>query len=135
MANRPQLDAFGVIVTDMARALSFYRQAGLEIPKEADDQPHVEVDLGGGIRVMFDTVETIRSFDPDWEPPQGGHRVALAFRCADAAMVDAVHARLVASGGRSHKEPWDAFWGQRYAMVVDPDGNGVDLYAALPAAD
>ena len=31
-------------------------------------------------------------------------------------------------------EPWDAVWGQRYAVVHDPDGNPVDLYAALPAA-
>jgi uncharacterized glyoxalase superfamily protein PhnB len=29
--------------------------------------------------------------------------------------------------------PWDAFWGQRYATVLDPDGNSVDLFAALPS--
>ena len=34
-----------------------------------------------------------------------------------------------------HHEPWDAFWGQRYATVLDPDGNSVDLFAALPATD
>jgi hypothetical protein len=28
-------------------------------------------------------------------------------------------------------KPWDAFWGQRYAVVHDPDGNGVDLLAPL----
>jgi uncharacterized glyoxalase superfamily protein PhnB len=28
-------------------------------------------------------------------------------------------------------EPWDAFWGQRYAVVHDPDGNGVDLFCPL----
>ena len=38
---------------------------------------------------------------------------------------------LVAAGGRGHKEPWDAFWGQRYAEVLDPDGNVVDLFAPL----
>ena len=30
-----------------------------------------------------------------------------------------------------HKAPWDAFWGQRYAMIRDPDGNEVDLFAPL----
>ena len=30
-----------------------------------------------------------------------------------------------------HKEPWDAFWGQRYASVKDPDGNQIDLFAPL----
>jgi hypothetical protein len=30
------------------------------------------------------------------------------------------------------QDPWDAFWGMRYATVADPDGNGIDLYANLP---
>jgi len=34
-------------------------------------------------------------------------------------------------GHRAHKAPWDAFWGQRYAQVLDPDGNSVDLFAPL----
>jgi uncharacterized glyoxalase superfamily protein PhnB len=32
---------------------------------------------------------------------------------------------------RGEKEPWDAFWGQRYALLGDPDGVRVNLYAAL----
>ena len=129
MSTQPKLDAFGIVVGDMAASLGFYRALGLDIPATADTEPHVDVDLGGGIRLMFDTVDTIRSFDPDWSAPSGGHRVALAFRCADPAAVDEVHGRLVALGHTSHKAPWDAFWGQRYAMLRDPDGNGVDLYA------
>ena len=42
---------------------------------------------------------------------------------------------LVAAGYHGHLEPWDAFWGQRYATVLDPDGNSVDLFAPLPATD
>ena len=38
---------------------------------------------------------------------------------------------LVNNGARPHKEPWDAFWGQRYAQIHDPDGNVVDLFAPL----
>jgi uncharacterized glyoxalase superfamily protein PhnB len=30
-------------------------------------------------------------------------------------------------------EPWDAFWGQRYATAKDPDGNHVDLFASISA--
>ena len=131
MTDTPQLDGFGIVVEDMARSLAFYRSVGLAIPQDADTQPHVEVELGGGVRLMFDTVETIRSFDDAWQPPTDGHRMSLAFRCASPASVDSVHDRLVADGHRSHKAPWDAFWGQRYAMLLDPDGNGVDLYAPL----
>jgi catechol 2,3-dioxygenase-like lactoylglutathione lyase family enzyme len=131
MTDKPVLDAFGIVVDDMARSLAFYRALGLDIPDDADSQPHVEVELGGGVRLMFDPVETIRSFDPGWQPPTGGHRIALALRCADPAALDALHDRLVGLGHRSHKAPWDAFWGQRYAILRDPDGNDVELYAAL----
>ena len=126
----PVLNAFGMVVADMAATLAFYRQLGLDIPADADGQPHVEVSLAGGVRLMFDAVETVRSFDPEWRAPVGSSRMGLAFECASPAEVDAVHARLTGAGHRSHKDPWDAPWGQRYAMVVDPDGNGVDLYAA-----
>jgi uncharacterized glyoxalase superfamily protein PhnB len=83
---------------------------------------------------MFDTIETIHSFDPGWTAPTGGHRVGLAFACDDPRDVDAVFAELVAAGHAVHLEPWDAFWGQRYASVLDPDGNSVELFAALPAS-
>jgi catechol 2,3-dioxygenase-like lactoylglutathione lyase family enzyme len=127
----PAFDLIGVVVTDMAASLAFYRRLGLDIPAEADTEPHVEVALPGGLRLAFDTVDTIRSFDPDWQPPTGGSRTSLAFRCADTAEVDHWYAELTGAGYHGHLDPWDAFWGQRYAVVHDPDGIGVDLFAAL----
>ena len=79
---------------------------------------------------MLDTEETITSFRPDWTRATG-NQIALAFECASAAEVDETYAALVDAGFHGEKEPWDAFWGQRYAQVQDPDGVGVDLYAAL----
>jgi uncharacterized glyoxalase superfamily protein PhnB len=73
----------------------------------------------------------VRSLDPTWQTPVGGHRVALAFECGSPAEVDATYQRVVAAGHDGRTEPWDAFWGQRYATVVDPDGNPVDLFAPL----
>jgi catechol 2,3-dioxygenase-like lactoylglutathione lyase family enzyme len=126
-----RLDLIGLVVDDMARSLAFYRRLGFDLPPEADGEPHVEATLPGGLRIAWDTVETVRSFDPGWAPPSGGHRVALAFACDDAAAVNATYGDLVAAGYEGHKEPWDAFWGQRYAIVLDPDGNSVDLFANL----
>ena len=83
--------------------------------------------------MAFDTADTIRSFDPEWTPPTAGaHTVSLAFACDDAEDVDAVYADLIAHGFDGHLAPWDAFWGQRYATVHDPDGNSIDLFASLP---
>ena len=127
MAPRP--DLIGLVVADMAKSLAFYRHLGLDLPPEADGQPHVEVQLPGGLRLAWDTADTIRSFDPAWTPPHGGARTSLAFRCDSPAEVDRIYSRLVALGYDGHLAPWDAFWGQRYAVLHDPDGNGVDLFA------
>jgi catechol 2,3-dioxygenase-like lactoylglutathione lyase family enzyme len=122
------LGVIGVVVQDMARSLAFYRRLGLDVPAGAEGEQHVEVGLPGGLKLAFDTVETIRSFDPSWTPATGSPRMGLAFACDSPAEVDKLYDELVAAGYEGHKEPWDAFWGMRYALVHDPDGNGVDLY-------
>jgi catechol 2,3-dioxygenase-like lactoylglutathione lyase family enzyme len=122
------LDAIGVVTTDMGRSLEFYRQLGLPVPEDAAGAPHVEVALPGGMRLMFDTEETVRSFNPGWSG-SGGGRIGFACRLPDAAAVDAMYERLTAAGHAGEVAPFDAVWGQRYATVLDPDGNGVDLYA------
>ena len=129
----PRPDLVGLVVADMARSLAFYRLLGFDLPGSADAEPHVESSLPGGLRIAWDTVETIRSFDPDWTAPTGGPRMSLAFACDDPADVDRTYARLVAAGYEGHLKPWDAFWGMRYATLHDPDGNAVDLFANLPA--
>ncbi len=126
----PVFDAIGIIASDMARTLDFYRLLGLEFPEGAETEGHVEAELAGGFRVMFDTIETVESFS-NYEPPAGGRGVGFAFRCESPAEVDSAFATITGAGYRSKVEPFDAFWGQRYATVLDPDGNPVDLYAAL----
>ena len=127
----PRLTLVELVVSDMAAALAFYRRLGIDVPPEADGEPHVDVDLGGGLRLAFDTEDTVRSFDPSWTPPKGGHRQALAFACDSPAEVDATYTSLVDAGYDGHLAPWDAFWGMRYAVVHDPDGASVDLFAPL----
>jgi uncharacterized glyoxalase superfamily protein PhnB len=126
----PTFDALGMVAADLSATLDFYRLIGLDVPAGAEDEPHVEVELAGGFRVMFDTVATVESFST-YEPPAGGRAVGFAFRCASPAEVDATCAAVAAAGHPVEREPFDAFWGQRYATVVDPDGNPVDLYAPL----
>ncbi|AWI31642.1 glyoxalase [Streptomyces sp. ICN441] len=130
----PRLDAVGLVVSDMAASLAFYRRLGLAVPEGAESAPHVEAVLPGGPRVLFDTEDTVRSFDPGWTRPEGRGRVGLAFLCDSPAEVDKVYGELVGAGHRGHLAPWDAFWGQRYAIVLDPDGAEVSLFASLDPA-
>src|SRR5205085_7080443 len=78
-----RLDVVGVIVSDLQRAIAFYQRLVLQFPEDPDPMGHghVEASLPGGLRFTLDTEESIRSFDPGWSPPSGGHRVAVAFRC------------------------------------------------------
>ncbi|MDB1086223.1 VOC family protein [Streptomyces sp. ACA25] len=130
----PRFDLIGLVTADMSASLAFYRRLGIRIPEGQEQEPHVEAPLPGGLRMAWDTVETVTSFDPGWTPPSGGQRMVMAFACEDPADVDRQYAELTGAGYRGHAEPWDAFWGQRYASVLDPDGNSVDLFAPLTAA-
>jgi len=123
----PQLDAIGIVCSDLTRTRAFYGLLGIEFP-EGDD--HIEATMPNGLRLMLDTEEVIRSFNPDWKR-ETGNQVALAFACGSPGEVDGLYAQIVADGFEGEKEPWDAFWGQRYALLGDPDGVRVNLYARL----
>ena len=97
---------------------------------ESPDEGHLAADMPSGVRLMLDSEEVIRSFQPEWSR-ETGNQLALAFECSSPGEVDEVYARVTGAGFEGEKEPWDAFWGQRYALLRDPDGVEVNLYAAL----
>ena len=123
----PQLDAIGIVSSDLGRTRAFYGLLGIEFA-EGDD--HVEATMPNGLRLMVDGAHVIRGFNPDWNR-ETGNQLALAFACDSPAEVDELYAKAVAAGFHGEKEPWDAFWGYRYAQVADPDGTPVDLFAKL----
>ncbi|MZD05154.1 glyoxalase [Streptomyces sp. SID5785] len=119
--NPVRLDAIGIATSDLSASLAFYRRLGLVFPEGAERLPHVETELPGGVRLMFDPVEGAQDL--------GRGRIGLAFLCDGPGGVDAAYKELTAAGHHGEAEPWDAEWGQRYAVVHDPDGNQVDLFA------
>ncbi|GAA3406036.1 VOC family protein [Paenibacillus hodogayensis] len=122
-----KFDMVGIVVKDMRKALEFYRLLGLEIPENANDEKHVEV-AQGSFRLAFDVQETIRDVYGGWDEPTG-HRIELAFLCDSRGEVDELFHKITEHGYNGHRDPWDAFWGQRYAIVQDPDGNLISLFA------
>ncbi|WP_041230728.1 VOC family protein [Deinococcus peraridilitoris] len=128
-------DMVGYVVRDMQATLDFYRQLGLPIPENAHLNPagesemHVEVTVSG-YRLAWDDLALIRQLDSSWEEPRG-RRISVAFKTDSPAEVDALYDKLTALGYSGHTPPYNAFWGQRYAVVYDPDGNTVDLFCAL----
>jgi len=134
MTSSPRIDAVGLVAADLGRTVSFYRTLGCDLPDPTDAdtgmEAHLECDLGG-VRLMIDSEEVMRSFSQDtWSGPGAG-RLTLAALCGSPAEVDRLHGELAVLGAGSHVAPFDAPWGQRYATVRDPDGVRVDLYAPL----
>ncbi len=125
----PQLNAIGIVASELERSIRFYRLLGVDVP-ETPEEGHIDTFLPNGVRFMLDSEEVVRSFRPGWAR-ENGNQVGLAFECSNPAEVDEVYRRAVDAGFHGEKEPWDAFWGQRYAQLQDPDGVGVDLYAQL----
>jgi catechol 2,3-dioxygenase-like lactoylglutathione lyase family enzyme len=123
-----KLDAIGIVSRDMKESVRFYRLLGLDFPDS--DEDHIEAATSTGPRIMLDAEELMKQLYPNWVRPVG-QGMMLAFRCKSPRHVDEAFKKVISSGFKAKKEPWDAFWGQRYASVFDPDGNAVDLFAPL----
>jgi len=118
------LTQLNIVVTDMSAALDFYRRLGWEIDLATDD--HAVAHLANGLSVDFDSVEFVPMWDGGYAGATGGS-IVLGISVPSRAAVDQMYAELVAAGHPSRQPPYDAFWGARYAIVEDPDGNPVGL--------
>ena len=100
--DRAVLSGLNLVVNDMARTVGFYRRLGVDID---DDHPwgshHVTAAMPNGFELEFDST-TLES-------------------------VDTLYTELTDAGYDGHQPPYDAFWGARYAVIDDPDGNFVGL--------
>jgi uncharacterized glyoxalase superfamily protein PhnB len=129
-SHRPVLSSVNLFVKDMSAALAFYRRLGLAIPDGVEGRPHVEAVMPNGLRLEFDTIELTKSYDTGWREPAGGSRNVFQFLLPSRQAVDELFADLTSAGHNGHLPPFDAFWGARYAVVDDPDGNLVALTSA-----
>jgi uncharacterized glyoxalase superfamily protein PhnB len=130
---QPCLNQIDFAVRDMEAALAFYRALGVEIPEKSIWRTptgihHVDVPMPGGLVVHLDSFAMTRAYDRGWREPSGpGTRVVLSFAVSSRDEVDRLHVKLTGLGYASAQPPYDAFWGSRYAIVEDPDGNHLGL--------
>ena len=129
MSDSPILDQINLVVSDMEAAVVFYRRLGLSIPDTdpAFQAHHRSARLPGGIDFDLDSVEFVRNWNRGWKSGAG----VIGFKVANREQVDAVYADLTSAGYVGQQEPYDAFWGARYAIVEDPDGNPVGLMSPI----
>lgn len=127
----PVLQHVDLVSTDVAALVAFYRRLGVDIPTgivwpDEDAPQHVGIDLPNGMHLSLSGEEMTRSYAPSWRGPAEAGTI-LIFRVSSRDAVDERHAAMVGAGYASDVEPFDAFWGNRYAIVDDPAGNPVGM--------
>jgi uncharacterized glyoxalase superfamily protein PhnB len=125
-----KIDAVSVTTMNMERSIDFYTILGFEFDPRQEEETHVEPRTPkGSARLMIDEVKVVEDII-DKKPKSGNHS-SFAIRYDSAEEINKVTNRLIEKNFKVVKQPWDAFWGQRYAIVEDPDGYKVDLYCDL----
>jgi len=120
----------GVIVSDMPRAVEFYRRLGVDFPEGSDQLEHAEMKMNG-LSFFLNTRRSNARWDPTpREPPAGGYRIILEFYLDSHQALDAKYEELVGYGYTDHCAPYDVSPEMRFAMVDDPDGNTILLSAS-----
>lgn len=126
----PRIDAIGVVARDIPQTVAFYRLLGFQFPETGDSDDHIEaITPPGAPRLMIDSHALILKLN-GVEPRPATHS-AFGLVCDSPAQVDALVQAVSDAGHAVPVPPWDAFWGQRYATVCDPDGTRIDLFAPL----
>jgi uncharacterized glyoxalase superfamily protein PhnB len=114
----------------MQGSLAFYRRLGLDIPaagvwETGGHGHHAKAETGGGVDLEFDSRQLAHAYNAGFAAERG--RVVIGVGVESRAAVDALWEALLAEGAQGLQPPYDAFWGARYAIVEDPDGNPVGL--------
>ena len=138
--KQPDLSQIDLIAHDMEATLAFYRALGLDIPESAlwrtpTGLHHVDLTMPGGLTLHMDSPALTKAYNRGWsETGAGSPRNVLTFKVEARDDVDRIHEKLTALGHKSSQPPYDAFWGARYAILEDPDGNHIGVMSASDPA-
>lgn len=131
--DRPELDQLNLVTRDIDATVAFYRLLGVPVTDSGDDWPpgsgarHIEIAMGNGMSLELDNVQSASVWHAGVRGSGAGGAVVFGFALPTREAVDERYAALVAAGATGRQEPYDAFWGARYAIVTDPDGHDIGL--------
>ncbi len=134
------LSQLNLVARDMDATLKFYRLLGLDIAdgtvwRTASGAHHVNVEMAGGLKLEFDSTTMVKTWNAGWQPPVShGSQCVIGFAVDTRAAVDACYAKMVGAGYAGRQTPFDGFWGARYAVIEDPDGNQIGVMSPIDPA-
>lgn len=128
---KTHLHSVTIIVRDLAKSIAFYRMLGLDIPDGLENETHVDCTSAGSMNICLVPETTVQQHRPGWQYPGANGSISLHFKCSTQGDVDVMYTKFMNEEYQSSMLPYNTPWGERYAQVLDPDGNTVALFASL----
>jgi catechol 2,3-dioxygenase-like lactoylglutathione lyase family enzyme len=133
------MNQLNLVARDVEASIAFYRRLGVEIPepriwRTASGPHHVDAEMPNGVHLEIDSIAMARVYNAGWRGTPSAGNVVIGFSLPSRQAVDERYADLIGAGYRGAQPPYDAFWGSRYAIIEDPDGNHVGLMSPMEAS-
>ena len=128
----PDLNQIDLVAHDLEKSIAFYRALGIPIGRDniwrtKTGVHHVDIHMPGGITLHFGSTKLAKVYNSGFRKLTRGGGIVIGFGVAMRKDVDARYAALTKKGHKGLQAPYDAFWGSRYAIVADPDGNHIGI--------
>ncbi len=123
-----RIDMIGLFPEDLPKMVAFYRDV-LGFAIDWDGQgPYAEFKNDGVRFAMYERKQLpgLMGKKPNFTTGING-TFELAIDLPASADVDREYARVIASGGREVYPPRDEPWGMRSSMIMDPEGNLIEI--------
>ncbi len=140
----PRIDQLNVVVSDVDAVARFLIDLGVDLPAAPPGwhAHHRTIPAATSLHGSHDLAEPAFAIDLDssvFAQQWGGldrsfSGVVINLRVEERADVDRLHELALSIGGRSCKQPYDAFWGSRYALIEGPGSCVVGIMSVPDAA-
>ena len=126
------LDQINLIVGDVRASADFYRRLGVEFRESEGSGWEPPFHANGELKNDFEVDLDAPRFAQVWNRAWVGRtdlvgKVVIGFSLPTREKVDELYAEITQAGYRGLAQPYDAFWGARYAIVEDPNGIAIGL--------
>jgi lactoylglutathione lyase len=123
-----RIDLFGIFPENLATMVAFYRDV-LGFAIEWDGQgPYAEFQNDGVRFAMYERKQLPGLFGQTPTFPSGMNGTfEIAIDLPTSTDVDREFARVIAAGARTVYAPRDEPWGMRSSMIMDPEGNLIEI--------
>ena len=130
--KRFSFNTIGLLTTDNAKVVAFYRDVfGFQTDWNGQE-PNVEMTLDGMRLILFPRTDFEQMISQKLSYPQGlNGTMEPSFDVPTFAEVDKEYERAISLGAKPVFAPTTEPWGQRTCYIADPEGNLIEISSFL----